>query len=273
MPSLLEDLLDLLPEFEFVPSLTKGDWEDQAPITETTDVTPREGETVTRFALDGDSPVDMRGEKQSQRAEVKESRDSDDANQAGETLWYALSVQVAPETGLPAMDGGLPAKLSLVQFHQRDGDGASDKPAIMVYLQGDGTLLVQFESAVGKRAYSLGEADVRGEWIDLAIGAHWGEDGAWTEVWMRREYDEGYTRMLRDEGMNTSTGSLYVKYGVYRSFLERDPSLAEAEAVAYFDAVSRADSFDALSLPEPVLPDFAPMTLFSPLDSFVFDLG
>lgn len=247
-----------VPDFAFAAVLAGASLGNSAfsEIAADGGVHPRDGAVFERVYLSADMPFEKRGTRLSQRVETKEDEASDDVNVAGRTLWYAFSVFVDPSTGLPrpAPDQDS-AKLSVAQFHQRDEHGVSDKPALMFYLVGDGSLYAQFEEAVGKRDYQLvsGGKDGRGAmgmWIDVAVGAHWdtGEKG-WTEFWVRTGDDTGYTRIARDEGANTSTGSLYFKYGLYRSFLERDPWLTKDDGLAYYDAVRRGRFMRDVRLP------------------------
>ncbi|MEM8581822.1 MAG: heparin lyase I family protein [Pseudomonadota bacterium] len=221
------------------------------------DVLPREGAAFERIYLSADIEPEFSGEKRSQRVEAKESSASDDANFAGQTLWYSFSVFLEPNSVLPApAANGKHAKLSVAQFHQRDAEGRSDKPALMFYVQPNGDLVAQFEKAVGKRAYTLVDGGklgngALGQWIDVIVGAKWGREDAWTEFWVRAGSAPDYTPIARDYGPNTSTGHLFFKYGLYRSFVERDARLSGADGLAYFDAVRRATSFEAVRLPPP----------------------
>lgn len=220
-------------------------------------VLPREGRLFERVYLSAEIPQEIRGAKRSQRVEAKEDFSSDDTNIEGRTLWYSFSVFLEPDTVLPApAENGKTAKLSVAQFHQRNADGRSDKPALMFYVQPNGDLIAQFEKAVGKRAYTLVDGgrfaeDALGHWIDVIVGAKWGRDDAWTELWVRTGNAPDYTPVARDYGPNTSTGRLYFKYGLYRSFVERDARLAGTDGLAYYDAVRRAGSFEEVRLPPP----------------------
>lgn len=255
----VSQLLSAVPDFVFAATVAAAGVQGAAisEITADGHVAPREGAYFERVVLPADMPREVRGTKLSQRAEAKEHTASDDVNTEGRTIWYAFSVHVDPSTGLPrpAVDAQS-AKLSIAQFHQRDANGKSDRPAIMFYMLGDGSIHAQFEAAVGKRRYKLvsGGRDgtaAMGQWLDVVVGAHWNREAGWTEFWVRREGEQDYTRVARDEGRNTSTGHLYFKYGLYRSFLERDPWLARDGGLAYYDAVRRGDTFAAVRLPAP----------------------
>ncbi|WP_425091926.1 heparin lyase I family protein [Tropicimonas sp. S265A] len=250
-------LLSTVPDFLFAATLATAGLHGSAlsEIAADGPVLPRDGAVFERAYLSADVPYETRGDKRSQRIEAKEHTLSDDVNTAGRTLWYAFSVYVDPSTVLPRRDAGAhTAKLSVAQFHQRDAEDRSDKPALMFYLAPDGDLLAHFEQAVGKRAYTLvdgGQAGdaAKGQWIDVVVGAKWGWQSAWTEFWVRTGDEAEYSLAARDLGPNTSTGQIYFKYGLYRSFLERDPGLGETDALAYYDAVRRGDRFDAVRLP------------------------
>lgn len=255
----VSQLLSGIPDFVFAATLATAGLGGSAisEIAADGDLAPRDGAVFERVYLSADMPFEERGTKLSQRVEAKEHSLSDDTNVAGKTLWYAFSVFIDETTGLPrpAVDQDS-AKLSLAQFHQRDARGKSDKPAIMFYMLGDGAIYAQFEAAVGKRRYQLvsGGRDGRGAmgtWIDIVVGAHWADSGGWTEFWVRQGDEARYTQVARDAGQNTSTGRLYFKYGLYRSFLERDPWLAKDDGLAYYDAVRRGPRREDVSLPAP----------------------
>lgn len=227
-------------------------------------VMPREGAVFERVYLSADIAPELKGQKRSQRVEAKEDFSSDDTNVEGSTLWYSFSVFLEPDMVLPQpAEGGKAAKLSVAQFHQRDAEGRSDRPALMFYVQPNGDLVAQFEKAVGKRAYTLVKGGARadealGQWVDVIIGAKWGREDAWTELWVRTGNAPDYTPIARDYGPNTSTGHLYFKYGLYRSFVERDDRLASTDGLAYYDAIRRAGSFEAVRLPPPASHPYRP---------------
>ena len=218
-------------------------------------VRPRDGYAMERFEVNGRTPVELRGSKRSQRTEMKESRASAALNQPGDMIWYGWSVFIDQATLTPDEDAfGRPAKMHLGQFHQRDAEGAALSPALMINLTTEGDLIAQFERAVGKRAYTLvsggrsGEA-AKGQWIDILVGARWSDAGALTEIRVRRQGERHYRLVAHDEGRNTSTGRIFFKYGVYRSFTERDPALERSRSVAYFDAVRRGAHPGQVMLP------------------------
>lgn len=207
---------------------------------------PHSGAEVQHFQLGPDSSVETDGLKYSQRAELAETRHSDDANAEG-PVWYHWSVYIDPITENPS-DGADGAKLHFGQFHQRAENGTSVAPALMFNLTQDGALVAQFESVIGKRSYVLvdggpdGQA-AKAQWIDIVVGADWRLDGGWTEFHVRQSGEDGFRLVAFDDGANTSTGQVYFKYGVYRSFLERDPLLADSVSSVYYSDVER--SFDA----------------------------
>jgi hypothetical protein len=208
-------------------------------------VAPRVGSAMERFEVNGRTPVEQRGTKRSQRTEVRETRESASLNRLGDMIWYGWSIYLDPSTLSPDEDAfGQPAKLHLGQFHQRGEDGTARSPALMINLTTDGDLIAQFERAVGKRAYTLvsggqsGDA-AKGQWIDILVGARWSDMNALTEIRVRRQGERHYQLVARDDDANTSTGRVFFKYGVYRSFTERDPALERSRTVAYFDGVRR----------------------------------
>jgi len=251
-------LLQSVPDFIFGAALAALGMQDSG-LAEggARDLMPLRGRyEVQQSVLGPHSPLERRGTKHSQRAEAKEAGHSDDVNLAGRTLWYAFSVYVDPASALPAAADtqGRAAKLSLAQFHQRDAAGRSDRPALMFYLQPNGDLIAQFEKAVGKRAYVLAHGGpegrgAMGRWLDIVVSAHWDETAGETRFWIRQGDEAEYRLVAQDRGANTSTGQLYFKYGLYRSFLERDPDFARAHARAFYDAVRRGDSFEAVRRP------------------------
>ncbi len=219
-------------------------------------VTPRYGSQMTVSEVTGSTHVEVSGTKQSQRSEYIETDASDDLN-TGE-VWYGLSFYIPEGTVLPTDNGDDPeANLHLAQFHQRDANGVSTSPALMIEIDKDGNIVATFEDAVGKRSYILVEGGTdgtaaTGQWIDLMIGVNWstGTDG-WAEFYVREEGETGYTLEASDTGMNTSTGNIYLKYGVYRNFLERDPTLAASTTTVYYDGVRRGE--DMVDILAPVL--------------------
>jgi hypothetical protein len=254
----LSQLFAGVPDFVFAATMAAAGLHGSAISEIAADglVQPRDGAAFERVFLSADMPFEKRGTRLSQRVEAKEGPQSDDANVAGKTVWYAFSVYVDPITGLPrpaAEEDS--AKLSLAQFHQRDQNDLSTRPALMFYMLGDGSIYAQFEEAVGKRSYKLVSGgrtgrDATGTWIDILVGARWDtKPGGWTEFWVRQGDDKRYERVARDEGPNTSTGRLYFKYGLYRSFLERDPWLAKDDGLAYYDAVRRGSRMRDVRLP------------------------
>lgn len=209
----------------------------RADLSGATDLPPIRTEAgITEVVLGPDMPVALSGHKQSQRAELSETATSDDVNTAAGPVWVRFSVWLDPVTALP--ENG--AKLHVAQFHQREGrDGAAATPALMLNLTEEGDLVAQFERAVGKRAYRLvaggvGRDAALGQWIDIAIGADWRMAGGWTEILVRPEGAADWQSVAWDDGMNTSTGHVFFKFGLYRSFLERDPGLADRPARALF---------------------------------------
>jgi len=92
----------------------------------------------------------------------------------------------------------------------------------------------QLTIAAGAVAGGLGRDAALGQWIDIAIGADWRMAGGWTEILVRPEGAADWQSVAWDDGMNTSTGHVFFKFGLYRSFLERDPGLADRPARALF---------------------------------------
>ena len=139
------------------------------------DGAPVPAKQVQHFAVGPDTPLEIAGSKLSQRQEMAETAQSDDANGAAAMTWYHWSIYIDPVTQNPS-DYGDDAKLHLGQFHQRDVDGQSDIPALMFNLTPGGDLIAQFEQAVGKRAHVLVDGGLNGQaakghWIDVVVGA------------------------------------------------------------------------------------------------------
>ena len=92
--------------------------------------------------------------------------------------------------------------------------------------------------------------------MDIVIGVEWAtDDSGWMEFHVREEGETEYTLEAMDTGQNTSTGQVYLKLGVYRNFLERDPDLQESVTFAYYDGLRRADTLAEAVLP----PDEGPL--------------
>lgn len=222
-------------------------------------VQARYGEQMIASVVDEYTDTEVNGTKLSQRSEFKETGASDDLNTASGEMWYGLSLYIDPATIAPAAApfaepgdttaGDSPARVVLFQFHQRDAQDQSDQPAILIELKPDGSIVASFEDAVGKREHTLVEAGAdgegaKGQWIDLKIGANWSTDPneAWTQFHVREQGDSDYTMVASDQGVNTSTGNIYSKFGVYRSFVERDHVLRESETKVFYDGVRRAET-------------------------------
>lgn len=223
---------------------------DLALVGTETGVAPRYGEQMLLSRTGPDTTLEISGSKISQRSEFIETDASDDINVEGSTIWYAFSIYIDPVTELPTLiSGGPEANISLFQFHQRDDSGASDRPAMSIELDAYGDIIAEFGDAVGKRSYTLVDGgmdgtDAMGQWIDIVIGVEWSTDGSgWMEFHVREEGEAGYTLEHLDTGQNTSTGNVYLKMGVYRNFLERDPALQDSVTLAYYDGLRRADTF------------------------------
>lgn len=242
----------------YVPDLSEVDLDfvfaDQASA-------PASVNGVQRFSVGPADDLEFNGNKQSQRVEVTETQTSDDLNTQQQPLWYHWSVYIDPITENPS-NLGARAKLHLGQFHQRGLDGTSDAPALMFNLLENGDLVAQFEQSVGKRAHVLVEGGIfgdgaKGQWVDIIVGAEWQIDEGWTEFYCRQEGEENFRFIAHDSGPNTSTGQVYFKYGVYRSFLERDPALAESISAASFRDVMRAETFDEVRSSNPTVDTFS----------------
>lgn len=221
-----------------------------------TGIAPRYGEQMLLSKTDPQTALEVSGTKISQRSEFIETDTSDDVNVAGSTIYYAFSIYIDPVTQAPTpISGGPEANVALFQFHQRNETGASDRPAMQIELDAHGNIVAEFGDAIGKRAYTLvdggmGGADAIGQWIDIVIGVKWlADDTGWMTFHVREEGETDYTLEVLDTGQNTSTGHVYLKYGIYRNFLERDPALQDSVTLAYYDGLRRADTFAEAAAP------------------------
>lgn len=221
-------------------------------VFQTADGNLAQDAAIQHFSVGPSSPVEAFGTKQSQRSELSETQTSDDANTGDGPIWYHWSVYIDPVTKNPSQ-GGNAAKVHFGQFHQRTADGISDTPALMFNLLENGDLVAQFENELGKRAHVLVSGGIDGEsakghWIDIVVGADWKQSGGWTEFYIREQGETDFRLLAYDDGPNTTTGKVYFKYGIYRSFVERDPVLAESTSAASYSDVIRAKSADELFL-------------------------
>ena len=77
------------------------------------------------------------------------------------------------------------------------------------------------------------ETDYVGKWLDFVIFAKWStSDNGRFRIWIN-----GIER-LEHKGPNMrSPDGLHFKYGIYRSFVSRNPKAADVGTVAYFDGI------------------------------------
>ena len=152
----------------------------------------------------------------------------------GDEYWYRWSIL------LPKGHTNIyPVKLSYAQFHQHDC-----QPAFMFHEFGGGYHL-EIMRGIGRfgHKYVLASAaEFVGKWTDIVVHAKWsqGDDG-WFKVWANGKQKVDYS------GRTMTCHDVYFKYGIYRSFISRNPGPAGAvSTVAYFDGVVRSRSKEGM---------------------------
>ncbi|WP_415921326.1 heparin lyase I family protein [Tateyamaria sp. SN6-1] len=155
----------------------------------------------------------------------------------GQDVWVGWSVYVPDD--FPRQGKRMNVKLG--QFHQRGGNG----PRLLIELNDD-ALVAKLQSPFVKdsdpmhprgdfkSARLASRSAVMGQWVRIVVNAKWskGDDG-YVNVWVDDKEKLAYA------GPTThSTGNVYFRYGLYRSFVSRCggpcPTL-----VAYFNDVKR----------------------------------
>lgn len=169
-----------------------------------------------------------------ERAEMSELKPY---TQIGVPQWYSFAVYFDPTW--PDIS---PVTTTVGQFHQRD----VSNPAVL-FIQRDGEYKLRMESAKdlykGKDHYTLVDAaNLRGKWHYVVVLARWstGSDGV-LQVWVN-----GVQR-VNLKGPNTvNTTPVYFKYGIYRSFVSRNPN--RPPHVVYIDEVRKGNKREDVDL-------------------------
>lgn len=166
-------------------------------------------------------------ERDRERAELKQV----DYNDEGDRFWYSFALFV-PESHQNLW----PTKTYFAQFHQQ---GA--RPAMMFANQ-DGGLSLEVRSSPQGVFRLIDENDLKGKWHRIVSRIHWSKNVGALDVWVNGRKVVTYT------GPTMSAGKIYFKFGIYRSFVSRNPLAASVGHRAYFDDVRRASSASALGL-------------------------
>lgn len=76
-----------------------------------------------------------------------------------------------------------------------------------------------------------------GHWNDIVVYAHWsrGPKG-WFKLWANGKLKLNYI------GKTMTCEWVYFKYGIYRSWLSRNPKVKKITTIAYYDGVVRSKS-------------------------------
>jgi hypothetical protein len=159
----------------------------------------------------------------------------------GVEQWYSFSFFLPFD--FPAI---YPVKTALGQFHQR---GAKSPPLMFQYGIPKGYKEPSYY--LDLNATNLGhfplisEETLRGRWHDVLVNAVWsnGDDGLLV-VWV----DDVLKYQLK--GKNTlGSGSIYFKYGIYRSFVSRYTGVGKVPSqIAYFDEVKRGNTREEVAI-------------------------
>ncbi|MEF1289589.1 heparin lyase I family protein, partial [Vibrio sp. M260118] len=105
-----------------------------------------------------------------------------------------------------------PTKVALGQFHQKDSH------PVWLFQNADGGYSLDDQVWGGTRKlYPLiTEEELRGKWHKIEINVKWSrDDSGWFKVWVNGNQKVDYS------GQTMEANTVYFKYGIYRSFLER----------------------------------------------------
>ena len=195
----------------------------------------RDGNTSIRFEVrPGDCSRGKHGwddcKTDRERTELKQR----DHQRQNETMWYAFSLHV------PADHVNVwPAKLSFAQFHQEGG-----KPAIMLRNYKGGLWLdVRHEGKTMQLTQMLTAEQLRGHWNDITLNVHWSRHvNGYVRAWV------GNRKVTEYRGSTMNRKKVYFKFGLYRSFVSRNPLNAKTTHTAYFDRVVRGRTHNPVGL-------------------------
>lgn len=207
---------------DFMPSLVR----DPTAIQSVEEVT-RRGRVSQQFTLAPGACSSQPGwsdcSNDRERVELSQRKPYIELDQV---FWAAWSIRLDP-----LWQDASPTTTVLAQFHHRD----SGVPAVL-FTQRDAQLSLRFESARAHwepRTHPLIAVDhMRGQWTDLVVTARFSHDAArgYITVWVNG-------RMALDlRGVTTvGTTPIFFKYGIYRSYVSRNPNRATARA--HYDEV------------------------------------
>ncbi len=195
----------------------------------------RDGKSSIRFQVrPGDCSRGRHGwndcERDRERTELKQR----DYQRQNETMWYAFSMFV-PSDHVNVW----PAKLNFAQFHQKGG-----KPAIMLrnYKGGLWLDIRQNRKTVALKQLLTAER-LHGRWHDITLNIHWSRyANGFVRAWV------GSRQVADYRGPTMDRDQVYFKFGLYRSYISRNPVTATATHTVYFDRVVRGRTHNQVGL-------------------------
>lgn len=142
--------------------------------------------------------------KDRERSELSERSK---ATHDGDRYWYGWQIYFPDNyTNI------YPTKVALGQFHQMNSH------PVWMFQNADGGYSLDDQVWGGTRKlYPLiSEEQLRGKWHKIEIDVKWTrDDNGWFRVWVNGEQKVDYS------GQTMEASTVYFKYGIYRSFIER----------------------------------------------------
>ena len=125
----------------------------------------------------------------------------------GDEYWYGWSIYFPKE-----YSNIYPTKTALGQFHQKGSH------PVWMFQNGEGGYHLDEQTLGFTNEYHqlLDEDDLYGKWHKVEVHVRWSRNNnGFFKVWLNDEQQVDYS------GVTTPDESVYFKYGIYRSFLER----------------------------------------------------
>ena len=168
-----------------------------------------------------------------ERSELTGSKD----NHRGKSYWYGWSMFVPHD-----YPNVCPTKTALGQFHQ------TNAPPAFMFQNSCGGLWIDRNFGASASVTKLIEAaDLRGRWHQIEVHAKWAKRDGFLKVFVNGAQKWSY------RGKTNSSGKIYFKYGVYRSFMSRYLSKYGVDKVpaqiVYYANVRRASTRGGLRAP------------------------
>lgn len=169
-----------------------------------------------------------------ERSEVIEAGTGTPTNQ-NQPLWYRWSFLYPSENQLI-----WPVKIAVGQFHQLEGG-----PLWMMQV-GEKSLIWEHIPS-GKQFLLADLQSIFDQWIDIKIQVLWRSDiSGFLKLWINGQQKVEY------KGATSQASSVFFKYGIYRSFLDRatkEQKMPDRQSVI-FSSVCKTRNENQLSLPK-----------------------